>query len=109
MKTCRDDPNERERLMSSYSLMKINILRDLCLAIHSVTKKVYPNGIFWLLIIIIVLRCFLISLAEQLTQLSKNLIGKYPYLKWPTKTGEGWEPWKKSLYDKMSNYRKELR
>jgi len=50
-----------------------------------------------------------IFIAEQLSQLAKDLVAKYPYLTWPTRTGEGWEPWKKSLYDKMSNLRKDLK
>ena len=44
MRRCNNDPSSRNQLLSSYSLLKINILRDLVLEIHKRSKKVYPNG-----------------------------------------------------------------
>jgi len=45
MKKCKEtpDPEIRKSLMSSYSVMKRNILHELSLAILSTCKKVYPN------------------------------------------------------------------
>jgi len=50
MKKCKENPDSRESLLSSYSLMKINILRELSLSIHRICKKVYPNGIKFIMI-----------------------------------------------------------